>query len=54
MESARELLNSALDMPLDEGLAFESAMGEQLTETDDYTEGFTARIEGREPEFEGE
>ena len=54
MESARELLNSALDMPLDEGLAFESAMGEQLTETNDYTEGFTARIEGREPEFEGE
>lgn len=54
MESARELLNSALDMPLDEGLAFESAMGEQLTETDDYTEGFTARIEDREPEFEGE
>ena len=53
MASARELLNSALDVPLDEGLAFESAMSERLTETDDYTEGFTARIEGREPEFEG-
>ena len=53
MESARGLLNSALDMPLQEGLALESAMGERLTETDDYTEGFTARIEGRKPEFEG-
>ncbi|MFC7157594.1 enoyl-CoA hydratase/isomerase family protein [Halomarina halobia] len=53
MKSARELLNSALEMPLDEGLAFESAMGERLTETNDYTEGFTARIEGRDPEFEG-
>ncbi|MFC5973520.1 enoyl-CoA hydratase/isomerase family protein [Halomarina salina] len=53
MAAARGLLNSALDVPLDEGLAHESAMGERLTETDDYTEGFTARIEGREPEFEG-
>jgi len=53
MESARQLLDAALDMPLDEGLALESAIGERLTKTDDYTEGFTARIEGREPEFEG-
>ena len=53
MESARRLLNGALDMPLDEGLALESTMGERLIRTDDYTEGFTARIEGREPEFDG-
>jgi enoyl-CoA hydratase/carnithine racemase len=53
MASARGLLNSALDVPLDEGLDHEAALGERLTETDDYTEGFTARIEGREPEFEG-
>lgn len=54
MERARGLLNSALDMPLEEGLALETALGEQLVRTDDYTEGFTARIEDREPEFKGQ
>jgi len=53
MQHAREMLNSALDMPLSEGLELESARGQQLVDTDDYTEGFTARLEGREPEFEG-
>ncbi|MDF9747801.1 enoyl-CoA hydratase/isomerase family protein [Natrinema salsiterrestre] len=53
MERAREALNAALEMPLDDGLAYERALGEQLDDTHDYTEGFTARLEGREPEFEG-
>lgn len=53
MERARGLLNSALDMPLEEGLQLESVLGEELVHTDDYTEGFTARLEDREPEFEG-
>ncbi|ELY50380.1 enoyl-CoA hydratase/isomerase family protein [Natronolimnohabitans innermongolicus] len=53
MENARKALNAALDVPLDEGLAYERALGNQLDDTHDYTEGFTARIEGREPEFEG-
>lgn len=53
MERARRCLNAALDMPLDEGLELESALGEQLVDTDDYTEGFTARLEGREPKFTG-
>jgi len=53
MENARKALNAALEMPLDEGLAYERALGNQLDDTHDYTEGFTARIEGREPEFEG-
>ena len=53
MEAARELLNTALDVPLEQGLELESARGARLVETDDYTEGFTARLEGREPEFEG-
>ena len=53
MKHARQMLNSALDMPLSEGLELEAARGQQLVDTDDYTEGFTARLEGREPEFEG-
>jgi enoyl-CoA hydratase/carnithine racemase len=52
MERARKVLNSTLQMPLEESLDYESALGDPLTETDDYTEGFTARIEDREPEFE--
>jgi hypothetical protein len=40
-------------MPTDESLAYEDALSEPLTDTDDYTEGFTARLEGRDPEFQG-
>lgn len=54
MQHARRLLNSAFDMPLDEGLELETVLGEKLIDTHDYEEGFTARIEGREPEFKGE
>jgi enoyl-CoA hydratase/carnithine racemase len=54
MKKARQMLNSALEMPLDEGLALESALGEQTVDTHDYAEGFTARLEDREPEFRGE
>jgi enoyl-CoA hydratase/carnithine racemase len=54
MERARKLLNSALDMPLEDGLELESALGNQLVDTDDYVEGFTARLEGRDAEFTGE
>lgn len=53
MASARRMLNAALDTPLEEGLDLESALGERLVDTRDYAEGFDARIEGREPEFEG-
>lgn len=53
MERARRMLNAAFDVPLDEGLALEGALGEQLVHTDDYTEGMTARLEDRAPEFEG-
>lgn len=54
MQRARGLLNSALDMPLDEGLELESVHGSALLDTHDYEEGFTAELEGREPEFRGE
>lgn len=53
MERARRCLNAAFDVPLEDGLELESALGEQLVHTDDYTEGFTARLEGRDPEFVG-
>lgn len=54
MERARKVLNATLEMPLDESLEYEKALSEPLTGTDDYMEGFTARIEGREPEFTGQ
>lgn len=54
MERARKVLNATLEMGRDESLAYEQALGDPLTETDDYTEGFTARIEDREPEFTGQ
>lgn len=53
MERARRMLNSALDMPLEEGLELESALGRELVDTHDYEEGFAAQLEGRKPEFEG-
>ncbi|APX97175.1 enoyl-CoA hydratase/isomerase family protein [Natronorubrum daqingense] len=53
MEHARKALNAALEMPLEEGLAYERALGTQLDDTHDYTEGFSARLEDRKPEFEG-
>jgi len=53
MERARAALNAALEMPIDESLAHESALAEPLADTEDYTEGFTARLEDRDPEFEG-
>jgi enoyl-CoA hydratase/carnithine racemase len=53
MQRARGLLNDALDMPLEEGLARESELGSELVDSHDYEEGFQARLDGREPEFKG-
>ena len=53
MANAKRALNAALETPLDEGLALERALGRELDATRDYREGFEARIEGRDPEFEG-
>ena len=53
MQNAKVALNAALETPLDEGLELERTLGAQLDDTYDYNEGFSARIEGREPEFEG-
>lgn len=54
MERAKGLLDSALDVPLEEGLEYEAALGRETVETQDYFEGFAAQLEGREPEFQGE
>lgn len=53
LQYGRQLLNDAFDMPLEQGLELEDQLGDRLVLTDDYDEGFEARIEGREPEFKG-
>lgn len=53
LERAKRLLNSAFDVPLGQGLALEDSLGRGLDDTHDYREGIDARLEGREPEFEG-
>lgn len=54
MAHGRRMLNAAFETPLDTGLELEGQLGDSLTATDDYTEGFEARLEGRSPEFSGE
>lgn len=54
LENGKRALNAAFDVPIDRGLAFERALGNELDDTRDYREGFDARIEGRDPEFTGE
>jgi enoyl-CoA hydratase/carnithine racemase len=54
MARGKRALNEALDMSLDEGLARESELGLPLYDTADRKEGFSARLEDREPTFEGE
>jgi enoyl-CoA hydratase/3-hydroxyacyl-CoA dehydrogenase len=53
MANAKRALNAALETPLEHWLEFERALGHELDETHDYREGFEARLDGREPEFEG-
>jgi enoyl-CoA hydratase/carnithine racemase len=54
LEKGKQALDAALDVPLEEGLALELALGRQLDHTTDYREGFEARLEDRDPEFVGE
>lgn len=53
MVNAKQALNAALETPLDEGLQLERALGRELDDTQDYREGFEARIEDRHAKFEG-
>jgi enoyl-CoA hydratase len=52
MRLAKQALDAAQDVPLDEGLQLERALGEKTYWTRDYEEGMQARLDGREPEFE--
>lgn len=52
VERAIEALNHAGDVPLEDGLRIEQYLSEDLFDTQDAQEGFAARMEGREPEFE--
>lgn len=54
LRNAKRALNAALEMPLEQGLAYERRLGHELDDTNDYREGFEARLDGREPEFRGE
>ncbi|ELY37273.1 enoyl-CoA hydratase/isomerase family protein [Natronorubrum tibetense] len=54
LRNAKRALNAALEMPLERGLAYERQLGYELDDTDDYREGFEARLEDREPAFRGE
>ncbi|WP_440769465.1 enoyl-CoA hydratase/isomerase family protein [Natronorubrum sp. DTA28] len=54
LRNAKQALNAALEMPLEQGLAYERQLGYELDDTDDYREGFEARLEDREPTFRGE
>ncbi|WP_276260325.1 enoyl-CoA hydratase/isomerase family protein [Haloglomus litoreum] len=54
LRNAKRALAAAMETPLDEGLELERALGRELDDTADYREGFDARLEGREPEFQGE
>lgn len=53
MMNAKQTLNAALETPLDEGLQLERALGRELDDTQDYREGFEARIQDRHAKFEG-
>jgi enoyl-CoA hydratase/carnithine racemase len=54
MRMAKQALNAASEMSLDEGLAFERALAKETYRSADYREGVEARLEGREPEFRNE
>ncbi|TYL40301.1 enoyl-CoA hydratase/isomerase family protein [Natronococcus pandeyae] len=54
LENGKRALNAAFEMPLEQGLQFERTLGRELDDTDDYREGFEARLEEREPQFRRE
>jgi enoyl-CoA hydratase/carnithine racemase len=53
LERALTGFSHTLDVPLEDSLDIERYLSEQLNDTHDRHEGFMARREGREPEFEG-
>jgi enoyl-CoA hydratase/carnithine racemase len=53
IQQALTALDHTFDVPLEDGLEIERYLAEELGDTHDRREGFQARREGREPEFEG-
>jgi len=53
VKKAIESLSHAGDVPMEDGLRIEQYLAEDLYDTHDAQEGFAARMEGREPKFEG-
>jgi enoyl-CoA hydratase/carnithine racemase len=54
MTRAKECLNSAFDVTLEDGLDMEYERSRDVWDSDDHREGFAAMLEDREPEFEGQ
>ena len=53
IQNALEAFQATFDVPLEDGLATEHRLAMQVYGSRDRKEGFEARLEGREPEFEG-
>lgn len=53
LQQALKAFTHAFDVPLEDGLNVERYLANELRDTHDRAEGFQARREGREPEFEG-
>jgi enoyl-CoA hydratase/3-hydroxyacyl-CoA dehydrogenase len=53
VKRALEAFDVTFDVPLEDGLRTERRLALPLYDTRDRKEGFEARLEGREPEFEG-
>jgi len=54
MERAKECLDAAFDVSMEEGLDMEHERAVEIWDTHDRREGFGAALEEREPEFTGE
>lgn len=53
VQNAKKALNAAFEMPLEQGLAYERSLGSSIADTQDFEEGFQARLEDRDPDFTG-
>jgi enoyl-CoA hydratase/carnithine racemase len=53
LEQALKAFNHTTDVPFEDSLEIERYLSEEISDTRDRHEGFRARREGREPEFEG-
>ncbi|MFC6939939.1 enoyl-CoA hydratase/isomerase family protein [Salinirubellus sp. GCM10025818] len=53
MTRAKRALDAAFETSLEEGLELERELAAEIEDSRDYREGFDARLDGREPEFEG-